>query len=238
MTLDLGTAPLLARSDKVELLDFDVLGGSDLGSDGPGPLLFLHGFDEDKEALKELGSHLCPPGAEAVYPTLRGHGASPRPAWGYSPWDVAIDIQRIGDRLPADLDVVGFSYGALIGLLAAFILGPERVRSVVVLDQSFERNDSYVELDQWLEASFLQWHFDHRHVIDAVAGLGIPILFVVAERSDVVGSAERGRLRARAGVECRSLDTDHRGLLADLDRLLPVLHSFYARVGRERGGSS
>jgi hypothetical protein len=239
VTLGQETAPLLARSGNVELLDFDVIAGNDLGGDGgPGSLLLLHGFDEDKGALKGLGSHLCPPGAEAVYPTLRGHGSSPRPPWGYSPWDVATDIQRIGDRLPVDLNVVGFSYGALIGLLAALILGPERVRSVVVLDQSFERNDSYVEFDEWLEASFLQWHFDHRHVLDAITVLGIPVLIVVAERSDVVGEAERERLQARAGVEYRSLDTDHCGLIADLDRLLPVLQAFYTRVGREREESS
>lgn len=231
-------APLLARSKKVELLDFDVEPGNREGTGAAGPLLLLHGFDEDKRALRELGSRLCLRGQEAFYPTLRGHGQSPRPPWGYSPWEVAADIQRVGDRLPVDLNVIGYSYGGLIAALVTLILGPKRVASLAILDQSFERNDGDVEFDDYLEASFLQWHFDHRHVLDAITALGIPIFIAVAEQSSVVNEAERKRLSARAGetVAYRAFDTDHAGLIVELDELVRSLRSFYLTVDGKAAG--
>lgn len=237
MKLGFETAPVLARCSAVELIDFDIVPGSEAGFGGaPGSLLLLHGWGEDKSSLRNLGERLCPTGAEAIYPSMRGHGASPQGVWGCAPWELAVDVQRIGDRLPVPVHVVGYSYGALIAALATIVLGPERVGSLVLLDQSFERNDEFVELVD-LEDSFLQWHFDHRHVLDAITALGVPMLIVVADHSTVVGQAERERLQRREGALCRyvCLDVDHAGLVSEVDPVASVCRDFYRWLEGRRG---
>jgi alpha-beta hydrolase superfamily lysophospholipase len=221
----------------VELLDYDVRPGT-AGASGPsGGLVLLHGLGEDKSALQPLGARLCPAGSVAVYPSLRGHGKSPKPAWGYSPWDCAADLQRIADTLPSRLHLIGFSYGALVALATAIALGPRRVRSLVVLDQSFEARPAKAFAggggeDFRAELTYLKWGFDHRHLRFMAAGAGIPMLTVLASHSHVVPPGERGRMLASAGQRqmVRVLDTDHRGLVSDVPRLAALLEDFYLRT--------
>lgn len=221
----------------VELLDYDVHPGT-AGASGPsGGLVLFHGLGEDKSALQPLGARLCPAGSVAVYPSLRGHGKSPKPAWGYSPWDCAADLQRIADTLPSRLHLVGFSYGALVATASAVALGPRRVRSLVVLDQSFEARPGKAFAAGGSEAFhaelvYLKWGFDHRHLLFMAAAAGIPMLTVLASHSHVVPPGERGRMLASAGQRqmVRVLDTDHRGLVSDAPRLAALLEDFYRRT--------
>ncbi len=65
---------------------------------------------------------------------LRGHGYSSRPATGYSPSDMAIDLRELMDHLNIDTaHIVGHSYGGLISLRLA-IDHPRRIRSLTLAD--------------------------------------------------------------------------------------------------------
>jgi pimeloyl-ACP methyl ester carboxylesterase len=160
-------------------------------------MLLLHGFGDDKARLRPVGDALCPAGASAVYPTLRAHGASPVPAWGYSPLEFAADVQRIFDVVPSPVHVVGYSYGALVAAVLTVVLGPACVASVALLDQAFESAPERYEADEWAEASFLKWAYDYSHLLDAATALGIPVLSVIARDSQVVPEEERARRAAR-----------------------------------------
>lgn len=233
-------------ADPVELLDYDVRPGTASARGPSGGLVLLHGLGESKSSLRPLGDRLCPAGSVAVYPSLRGHGTSPKPAWGYSPWDFTADLHRIADALPSRLHLVGFSYGALVAAASAVALGPRRVRSLVVLDQSFEACPGKVSAEACsgkvsagdgdegfrAELVYLKWGFDHRHLLPMAAAVGVPVLTVLARRSRVVSPSERRRMLAGSGPRhmVRVLDTDHRGIVGDVPRLAALLEDFYRRA--------
>jgi pimeloyl-ACP methyl ester carboxylesterase len=78
--------------------------------------LLLHGFGGDKHQLRPLGDAL--PQADGVismYPSLRAHGASLKPPWDYSVLDFAVDLHCVADVLPVPIDLMDYSYGALVG---------------------------------------------------------------------------------------------------------------------------
>ncbi|MFI9645081.1 alpha/beta fold hydrolase [Streptomyces sp. NPDC052040] len=191
-------------------------------------MLLLHGFGDDKTALRSLGDALCPAGSLAVYPTLRAHGASPAPEWGYSPLDFAADVQRIADSLPRPVHVVGHSYGALVAAVLAVSLGPSRIASVALLDQAFEPLMERYEAGEWAEASFLKWHYDYSHLIDAIGSLGIPVLSVIARDSPVVPEGERTRMLSRPKTRtfsCVLTGGGHTSFLRD--SAVDILSDFY-----------
>ena len=223
--------PELCRVGTVELLDHDRLPGTATGPTAPGSLLLLHGFGDDKTGLRTIGDALCPAGSVAVYPSLRAHGASPAPKWGYSPLDFAADVQRILDPVPGPLHVIGYSYGALVAAVLGVALGPRQISSVVLLDQSFERLPERYEADEWAEASFLKWHYDYRHLLDALDGLGTSVLSVVARQSPVVPEAERARMLARTQrgglFSCVVTDGTHQSFLKN--SAIEIIAEFYGR---------
>ncbi len=221
--------PLLAGNPRVELLDCDLVPGSATGRGAPGSLLMLHGFADDKTTLRALGAALCPPGSCAVHPSLRAHGESPRPGWGYSPLDFAADLHRISDIFPRPVHVVGHSFGALIAAVIGFSLGPDRVASVAVLDQSFEAWPDRYREDDWAEASFLKWHYDYTHFLDGLAAMGIPVLSVIARDSPVVPEEERERMLDRRGesFSCVVTAGTHTGFVKD--SAPAILADFYDR---------
>jgi pimeloyl-ACP methyl ester carboxylesterase len=221
--------PALAAHPRVEILDCDRVAGRATGRTAPGSMLLLHGFADDKTTLRPLGAALCPRGRTAVHPSLRAHGASPRPPWGYSPLDFAADLHRISDTFPRPLHVVGHSFGALIAAVAAVALGPHRIASVAVLDQSFEAIPERYKDDDWAEASFLKWHYDYTHFLDALTFLGIPTLSVIARGSPVVPEQERERILARRSdlFSCTVADGTHTGFLDE--SAVGILADFYDR---------
>ncbi|MET9380881.1 alpha/beta fold hydrolase [Streptomyces sp. NPDC002928] len=225
------TVPELSRVGRVELLDHDRLPGTATGPVAPGSMLLLHGFGDDKTGLRAIGDALCPAGSVAVYPSLRAHGTSPAPAWGYSPLDFAADVQRILDPAAEPLHVIGYSYGALVAAVLGVALGPRRISSVALLDQSFERLPERYEADEWAEASFLKWHYDYHHLLDALESLGIPVLSVVARQSPVVPEAERTRMLARSQrgehFSCVVTEGTHQSFLRN--SATGIIEKFYAR---------
>ncbi|MEW2624762.1 alpha/beta fold hydrolase [Streptomyces sp. NPDC048106] len=191
-------------------------------------MLLLHGFGDDKTVLRPIGDALCPTGAVAVYPSLRAHGASPAPAWGYSPLDFAADVQRIADPLPRPVHVVGHSYGALVAAVLAVSLGPSLIASVALLDQAFEPCMERYEADEWAEGSFLKWHYDYSHLIDAISSLGTPVLSVIARDSPVVPEGERTRMLSRRTTRtfsCVLTEGSHTSFLRD--SAVEILADFY-----------
>lgn len=210
-----GARPGLAGLAHVELLDHDVVDGRAETAVVSGSFLFVHGFADDKTALRPLGDRLCAAGQPALYPSLRAHGLSPAPKWGYSPLDLAADLHRLVDAVPAPVHVVGYSFGALVAAVLAVTAGPRVVGSLAVLDQSFERDDDRYNHNEWAEASFLKWHYDYRHLFDALAATGIPSLAMIARDSHVVPEPERERMarRRHPHFTCVTVQGNHRDFL-------------------------
>jgi pimeloyl-ACP methyl ester carboxylesterase len=216
-----GRAPLLADHPQVELLDFDLL--DPVGAVRPGGLLALHGFGGDKNQLRPVAEASCASGTAALLPTLRAHPGSPTPEWGYSPLDFVADVHRVADALPGPLDLMGYSYGGLVAALSAVTWAGDRVRSLVLVDQSFDAHPDRFVADDTVEGSHLRWNYDFRHLPDLLAALGVPVLVLLARESDSVGPDERAWLRARSGPLLRCVDVpgthasllDHPGAIVD-----------------------
>jgi len=160
-----------------------------------GDVLYLHGFGEQGADLREFVGRTLPDGAAARLPTLRGHGQGARPSWGYTPSDFAADLQRTFTDLHRHA-VVGFSFGGIVASAYALAVGPERVSGLVVLDQAFESRPERTETGEWAEAVHMKWQYDYTHHLRAAAAVGIPVLLVHADDSQVVGEAERAAWRS------------------------------------------
>lgn len=102
------------------------------GDPGGSPLLAIHGVQSHGERFRKLAEERLPT-RHVLAPDLRGHGRSPwLPPWGIE--------QHVGDLLALvdaagldGFDIVGHSFGGLLGLhLTA--AAPGRVRRLVLLD--------------------------------------------------------------------------------------------------------
>ncbi|MFF4356471.1 alpha/beta fold hydrolase [Streptomyces sp. NPDC001604] len=222
------TGPLLAGG-AVELLDYDAVPGLPEAGGAPGSMLLLHGFGGDKGQLRPIGDALCPPGESAVYPSLRAHGASHRPDWGYSVLDFAADVHRFGDILPDELHLVGYSYGGLVAAVSAVTWAASRVRSVVVVDQSFDAHPDLHVADEWAEGSLLRWTYDFGHLPDLLQRLGIPLLVLAAADSTNILPDERERLSQRDSALFRLefIEGSHADCHRNTGEITSALRAFY-----------
>ncbi|MGW7427335.1 alpha/beta fold hydrolase [Streptomyces sp. NPDC054813] len=220
--------PLLAGSG-VELLDYDAVPGLPGGGGAPGSMLLLHGFGGDKRQLRPVGDALCPKGSAAVYPSLRAHGDSHQPAWGYSVLDFAADLHRFGDVLPDGLHLVGYSYGGLVAAVSAVTWGASRVRSVVVVDQSFDAHPDLHVADEWAEGSLLRWTYDFGHLPGLLERLGIPLLVLAAADSRNILSDEQERLSRRDSALFRMefIKGSHADCYRNTDEITSAMRAFY-----------
>ncbi|RPF35131.1 alpha/beta fold hydrolase [Streptomyces sp. TLI_185] len=222
--------PLLAgHGSGIELLDHDAVPGLPGGGGAPGSMLLLHGFGGDKAQLRPVGDALCPQGSVAVYPSLRAHGASHRPAWGYSVLDFAADLHRFGDALPGDLHLVGYSYGGLVAAVSAVTWGASRVRSLVVVDQSFDAHPDLHVADEWAEGSLLRWTYDFGHLPDLLERLGIPVLVLAAAGSRNILADEQERLSRRdsASLRLEIIHGSHADCYRNTGEITSAMRVFY-----------
>ncbi len=98
------------------------------------PVVLLHSSGLSGRQWRRLAQGLSGAGFRATVPDLTGHGASP--AWPEpTPFDFRTDVERLVAILEAEgpAHVVGHSYGALVGLLAA-LSTPRQVRSLVLFE--------------------------------------------------------------------------------------------------------
>ena len=103
-----------------------------LQSGGP-PLVLLHGLGVSGAVWQAFSRRLSPTWS-IVAPDLRGHGASAKPAGGYTPADYAADVASLLAALGiGPVPVVGHSLGALAALALAGAT-PQRVAALVLLD--------------------------------------------------------------------------------------------------------
>jgi pimeloyl-ACP methyl ester carboxylesterase len=228
----------LAGHGAIELLDCDVAEGTAAPPDtAPGDLLLLHGFGGDKHQLRPLGEALCPRGSVAVYPTLRGHGASPKPGFGYSVLDFSADLHRFADAMPEALHLVGYSYGGLVAAVSAVTWAAPRVRSLAVIDQSFAAHPDFHEDDEWAEGSLLRWYYDFSHLLDLLERLGVPVLVLAARDSRNILPDERSRLAARESelFSLAFIDGDHADCYRNTEEMAAVLREFYRRPEIRKG---
>jgi pimeloyl-ACP methyl ester carboxylesterase len=89
---------------------------------------------------------------------LRGHGYSGTPPTGYSPDDMASDLQQLLEALEIERPViVGHSYGADIALYLA-ARQPQRVREVIAIEaalpalEASRRHDGWIGWSYWAQA--------------------------------------------------------------------------------------
>ena len=222
--------PLLAgHGSGIELLDYDAVPGLPGAGGAPGSMLLLHGFGGDKGQLRPVGDALCPPGSVAVHPSLRAHGDSHRPDWGYSVLDFAADVHRFADALPGELHLVGYSYGGLVAAVSAVTWGASRVRSLVVIDQSFDAHPALHVADEWAEGSLLRWTYDFGHLPDLLERLGIPVLVLAAAESRNILADERERLSRRdsASLRLEFIRGSHADCHRNTDEITSVMRDFY-----------
>ncbi|MFI1202997.1 alpha/beta hydrolase [Streptomyces sp. BHT-5-2] len=222
--------PMLAGGGSgVELLDYDAVPGRRTDGSAPGSMLLIHGFGGDKGQLRPLGDALCPSGSVAVYPSLRAHGDSHRPAWGYSVLDFSADLHRFADALPDDLHLVGYSYGGLVAAISAVTWGAAKVRSLVLIDQSFDAHPALHVADEWAEGSLLRWTYDFGHLPDLLERLGIPVLLLAAADSHNILADERERLSDRGGraLAVETIQGSHADCYRNTDQLASAMRDFY-----------
>ncbi|MFF7951761.1 alpha/beta fold hydrolase [Streptomyces griseorubiginosus] len=104
------------------------------GVPGTRPVMALHGIQAHGARWRRLAERYLP-GVYVVAPDLRGHGRS---TWE-PPWSVerhVMDLLAVMDQLElAQVDVVGHSFGGLIGIHLSRT-APERVRRLALLDPS------------------------------------------------------------------------------------------------------
>ncbi|MFH8338391.1 alpha/beta fold hydrolase [Streptomyces sp. AM6-12] len=225
----LPTPALAGHGSGVRLLDYDAVPGRSGAGGAPGSMLLLHGFGGDKSQLRPLGDALCPAGAVAVHPSLRAHGDSHRPVWGYSVLDFSADLHRIADILPDEVHLVGYSYGGLVAAVSAVTWGASRVRSLVVIDQSFDAHPALHEADEWAEGSLLRWTYDFGHLPDLLERLGVPVLVLAGADSRNILPGERERLAARAGgmLRVETVRGSHADCYRNTTEITSVMRDFY-----------
>lgn len=160
-----------------------------LGPKGVRPtVMVLHGFGDAPGDVADLARAVTPTGGSARLPKLRGSGLVPDDR-GWSPAHLAGDVQASSQDL-ASHAVVGYSYGGSVAAAYALMLGPRRVKALVVLDQAFGAQPDRSEPEPWSQANDVLWHYDYTHQLIATARLGIPTLLVLGRDSHVVHPAE------------------------------------------------
>ncbi|MFI8350681.1 alpha/beta fold hydrolase [Streptomyces sp. NPDC085596] len=222
--------PVLAEHPSgIALLDYDAVPGRPDAGGAPGNMLMLHGFGGDKGQLRPVGDALCGADSVAVYPSLRAHGDSHKPAWGYSVLDFSADLHRLADALPDELHLVGYSYGGLVAAVSAVTWGASRVRSLVVVDQSFDAHPDWHVADEWAEGSLLRWHYDFGHLLDLLERMGVPVLVLAAEGSANIAADERERLSRRdsAHFSLKFIEGTHADCHRNTDEITFAMRDFY-----------
>jgi len=107
-------------------------------SDGPDPLVCLHGITAQHRAFNGLARNLIPAYSLAAV-DLRARGDSEKPESGYGLDAHASDAIRVLDHLGLENAVlVGHSMGAFVALQTA-LHHPDRVRAIVLLDGGWPR---------------------------------------------------------------------------------------------------
>lgn len=197
-------------------LDTDVL-----GYHGERATVFLHGAGGDKSQLRPLADQLRP--ATAILPSLRGHGASPAPIGGFSPLDFSADLHRMAHGWPSELDLIGYSFGAVVAAVSAATWAATRTRSLVVLDTTFRPHPEFHENDEWAEGSWLRWTYDWRPVL---ARVEVPVLVIRSDDSELLDDAAVADLVAIPNVTVENTPGDHESVLEDLDALRAIIEKW------------
>lgn len=104
------------------------------------PVVFIHGYADSWRSFEGVLEHL-PESVHAFAISLRGHGNSSKPAWGYTVGELADDVRQFMDAagLPAAV-VVGGSSGGIVARRLA-IECPDRALGLVFLGSPFSLRD-------------------------------------------------------------------------------------------------
>jgi pimeloyl-ACP methyl ester carboxylesterase len=113
------------------------------------PVVALHSSGLSSRQWRRLGSGLVARGFRAIVPDLVGHGSSP--PWPEStPFTFDVDVglvRALLEGLDQPAHLVGHSYGAFVGLLAA-LGAPSRIRSLALYEPvSFGLLDPVEDVD-------------------------------------------------------------------------------------------
>lgn len=143
--IDIGQALTAPRSQQIFLGDDMDLALIDYGGAGEVPVLLLHGVTGHAGMWAEFAPYLTP-GRRTIAIDLPGHGDSARyQDSDYSTEKYMEEVKRVIEWLGTPVDIVGLSWGGLIGVhLSA--LNPQLVRKLVIVDAAmgFEQSPDAV----------------------------------------------------------------------------------------------
>ncbi len=114
---------------------------------GP-PVVFLHSSGLSGRQWRRLAQEVTGRGLRAIVPDLTGHGASP-PWPALQPFSFRTDVDAVVALLESHgpAHVVGHSYGAFVGLIAA-LATPRSIRSMVLFEPvAFGTLDAEADVD-------------------------------------------------------------------------------------------
>lgn len=193
----------------------------EVAGEGP-PLMLLHGASSDGQAQF---ADLLPTLARAslVYtPDARGHGGTRwDPALGFSTTDLAADVLDFADALGlGTFHLFGYSMGGMTALHVAS-LAPDRLRSLVVVSTSPEREPRLAVVRSFLDPERIEradpgWARSLARQHDPVQGPGAWRRLLPA----IVADVEDQPLLSAAAL--RSIDRPALVVAGDRDPFVPV----------------
>ncbi|MFI8828674.1 alpha/beta fold hydrolase [Streptomyces sp. NPDC053431] len=133
---------------RAQLRDGPVLPYAEAGRPEGTPVVLVHGYADSWWTFEPLLRRL-PSSLHAYAPTQRGHGDADKPADGYRPEDLAVDLVAFMDAVGIDRAVlVGGSSG---GVQARVVAGryPDRVAGLVLLGVPAELADKPAVKEVW-----------------------------------------------------------------------------------------
>lgn len=114
---------------------------SEQGAENGVPVLFLHGYADSWRSFQGVLEHM-PESVHAFAVSLRGHGNSSQPAWGYGIDELATDVRQFMDAVGLTAAVlVGGSSGGFVARRFA-IEQPARTLALVFLGSPFSLRDN------------------------------------------------------------------------------------------------
>lgn len=192
-------------------------------------IMFLHGFGANLHQLRPIGDKLNDKGAGTIYISMRGHGKSIRPAYGYSCIDLAADIHRLLHCYHTPLHMVGYSHGGLVATVSSILFSKEKISSLVIIDESFAAHPNRMIDDAQYEARYLRWMYNWIHLLSFI---NIPTLILYATESHMITDDELRIIKDlnNPHITLLPIKGTHANCIDNHDEISDLISDFYKKI--------